>query len=822
LILFLGSIVLCSVFQATSAVPFFDAKVMLRWKADPGLRTLLGEPPTDRPVSVLLVFSEVPSPGQLDVLNSIGTISTFTGHVAAVTLPWRSLDKLAAVSVVDHIYAPRTLKPQLDLSVPDILANQVWTTVKDAHGVPVNGAGVAIGIIDTGIDYTHPDFYFKNGTTKVLYIWDQSVDGTHPIGLDYGEECAQREVEVKVCPEFDGGGPWASTTYAGHGTAVAAIAASTGLAAGNYVGVAPGASIIAVKLVDGAENHVLDGFNYVVTKARSLGLPLVINYSFGESISSHDGTEPLEMALTDFAEKEGIPIVIPAGNDRDKSVHVDGRLRPGEHVSVNWASSNSGQNTVDLWYSVSDTIAISVRTPTGFIVTGPTSDSGVDTPDGNVVIFQDQRKTGKELEIFVTPPATSTAASAAWSFTLTGLTIAQGRWDAWTQPGSFFPALDIGKPGYLIDPSDTIDYPGNSVGVITVGSYETRSWWLGRCTPCMLYNQRPTTINGLQGNWTTLGDYASVVGDLAFSSGAGPTRDGRIKPEITAPGVNIVAARANNFPLDRPKPDAPDDFHKVWRGTSFAAPQVAGVIALMLQMNPYLSPNEIKSILTQDARQDAYTGRISRDGSPLWGWGKLNALKSTLNAPTLYTVRLEISSAHTSLSTNVTLDGHNIQTVTLNVTQTLVLEFQGNSTHTIQVAPILQADAGTRYFANDSWSFSSGGSKNIAYQLQFYLQVQSPHGSTTGTGWYDANSTATASVEPTSVPGFRFFEWAGASSSTSSTIEVTMGSSKSLVAQWEQTPTPNPTTSSLALLVILVIGLISVAVVIRLRSRFHI
>ena len=110
--------------------------------------------------------------------------------------------------------------------------------MSDSSGRVVNGTGVIIGFDDvTGIDYLHKDFYYKNGTSKVLYIWDQSSNGNPPSGYTYGNECNTAQIQSQVCTEVDSSPNSAGTT--GHGTAVAAVAASTGQASNNYFGVAP-------------------------------------------------------------------------------------------------------------------------------------------------------------------------------------------------------------------------------------------------------------------------------------------------------------------------------------------------------------------------------------------------------------------------------------------------------------------------------------------------------------------------------------------------------------------------------------------------------
>ncbi len=901
--------------QIVGAPFFFDNRVILHSKADPALRSFLAKVPTTNSaeVSVLLVFSNTPSTQQLLALRELGTVETFTGHVATMHLPVNMLPQVASLDFVSRVSRARILSAKLDASVPEILADKVWETVQDSAGNAVNGTGVVIGIIDTGIDLTHRDFFFENGTSKILFLWDQSVNGNHPQGYDYGNECSRTMIESRTCNEIDGdleGSAYLGTST-GHGTAVAAVAASSGQSAnllqsclrydgitwhddaqlcqdsyspfvllagtsdtryfgnsrkfnqlffdvqsggiyGNFVweysqgsgswgtlnpvdsnqtsgfahsgtvfftppanwmpdtidgraaqywvrvktpyvgqqavlghiqanppyrGVAPGALLIPVKLKDGGDDSIIDGVNYIVGKARQLGLPFVINHSFGDSLGSHDGTGPLELAYSDFA-SNGVPIVVVAGQDRNANLHVSGRLKAGQSVTVPWSTEKGLETYVDLWYPVTDDLGISVRTPTGTVVSGQTPDFGVNTADGNVAIIPYDLANGKEWWINVT----KFSFGPGWSFTLTGTKVESGKWDAWTEPGLFGVSFDALAAGlYKIDPSETVDYPGNARGIITVGDYMTKYYWRSGCNGCIEY----TTSIGARGVWwVTSQQLPSGVGNVTFDSGMGPTRDGRTKPEIVAPGANIAAARAFNRPQ---RNSDPDNYHQIFRGTSFAAPHIAGVIALMLQMNPYLSPNQIITILTEDARQDRFTGTIDRlTGSNLWGWGKVNALKSTQDAISLYTATVEVEPLGTPLTTNLTLDGQTIRKISLNQTSRVVLEFRHGENHTLTFSPTIQVDSGTRYgLAEEPWTFSAGGVRKFHYQLQYLLQVKSAYANPTGTGWYNANSTAVASVVPSVTEGYEFVGWIGAISSDSPTVQVRMDSSKEIVAVWK-------------------------------------
>ncbi len=948
--------------QIVGAPFFFDRQVILQSKADPALRSFLAKTSSasSAEVNLLLVFSSVPSAQQLRELRELGRVESFTGHVATMHLPLGMLPQAASLDFVTRISYPRTQHQQLDVSIPEILANNVWETLRDSEGNSVNGTGVVIGIVDTGIDLTHGDFFFKNGTSKILYLWDQSVNGNSPQGFDYGNECTRRDIEIRACSEIDGNpnGLDYLGTGTGHGTAVAAVAASTGegtdlfqsclrfdgtrwhddtglcrgfdvspspflassldhryfgsdskfnqifvnlaaagkygkldweysqggdrwgklefnsnsfynlvnnfnftvdadgtaglslngtiffkppsdwmtdyvnqatrywirvkaadvttvailresLASSPYVGVAPGALIIPVKLRDGNEDSILDGINYVVSKARELGRPFVINDSFGDSLGSHDGTEDLELAFTDLA-SNGVPIVVAAGNSRDANLHVSGRLTPGESVTVPWRNFLTRNANIDLWYSVTDVLGISVRTPEGITVTGPTPNSGVNTLDGNVIILADQRATGKEWWINITSWNSENSQMNPWTFSLTAQTSEDGRWDAWTEPGEFTQYANSSTALYKVDPSDTIDHPGTAKGVITVGAYVTKYYWRSGCSACI----EQTTSLDLRG--VLRYRLSASVGKLTSGSGMGPTRDGRTKPDITAPGEAIAAARPFNRKID--SMGDPDNHHRMVFGTSFSAAHVAGVVALMLQMNHYLSPNEIRTILAEDARQDKFTGTIDKlIGSNLWGWGKVNALNSTRDASSLYTATVEIESLGIPLITNLTLDGQNIQKISLNQTLRIVLEFRQGENHTIAPSQIIQIDSGTRYtLTEEPWTFSAGGVRRFHYQLQFFLHVKSAFSYPTGTGWYNANSTAIASVVPPVAEGYEFSGWIGAVSSDSPTVQVKMDSSKEIVAVWRPVHSPLNIDNIIGVALAIVISL-AVAVAIRYK-----
>jgi hypothetical protein len=207
---------------------------------------------------------------------------------------------------------PRELEPTLDVTIPDINADDVHAATQPPYPPGSStGAGVVVGIVDTGIDYNHGDF--KNGSTsRITRIWDQT-DGAGPAasGFGYGSEWTQAQIEAGTARERDNDG---------HGTHVTGIAAGNGSASGYvYTGTAPEAEIMFVK-TDFLEDSIIDAVSWVQVRAGSK--PSVVNLSLGSQFGPHDGTGDLDLAMNALS-GPGAIIVAAAGNDRDSDIHAE-------------------------------------------------------------------------------------------------------------------------------------------------------------------------------------------------------------------------------------------------------------------------------------------------------------------------------------------------------------------------------------------------------------------------------------------------------------------------------------------------------------------
>jgi subtilisin family serine protease len=544
-------------------------------------------------------------------------VSTGTILTMRVTLA----DLLTLIASPDVIYvepAWRT-EPKLDRSVPAIGADRVHM-----QSLPVTGEGVIIGAVDTGIDYTHLDFrYDSDGdgfeeSSRIISIWDQTS------GF-FGAYYDKTEIESDLALGF---GPDAGLVQEidtdGHGTHTMGIAAGDGSSsAAGFVGVAPGAQIIMVK-TSFYTSDILKGVSYIFEQAEERGLPAVVNLSLGGHEGPHDGTSLFEQGLDELLQEPGRAIVVSAGNEGDQTIHVSHTLH-GDSFTFSLAPSSSGSLDLSLWYPGGSSFTIAVIPPTGpplVVASGTRGEAS--TASGQITV--DNASAGAnpnngDNEVRITLSGLTSGAS--WRITVSDEG-GGGRFDGWITSDS----------GTITDGDSaiTIDEPGNARAVITVGAFNTKAEW--------------PSLAGQQ-------DFSDSypIGDLSYFSSSGPTRDGRQKPDIAAPGAWICSSLSADSPSPQYLTDT-DGAHTLGLGTSMAAPHVSGVIALMFAVDPHLSAARVKEVLANTAVQDLFAGSVP---NPHWGWGKVDAEGAVAAVETSHnpepedrpTVTLEENPVHT-------------------------------------------------------------------------------------------------------------------------------------------------------------------------------
>jgi len=567
---------------------------------------------TEEPFPVLIHFRDETGPADCGV-----ALRAVFGDVATASVTESGLEQLVRNADVLRIASPGNCHALLDRSRPAVGADAVH---RGEAGRPFTGTGVIVGIYDSGIDWSHPDFIRPDGTSRILFLWDQTLgDGPSPSGFGYGTEYTQSGIDEEIASPAE---RIRSRDGWGHGTHVAGIAAGSGRATGNglpagvYVGIAPDADLIVVKGDDygtATDDRILDGLDYIFRKAGALNRPAVANLSLGKQQGPHDGTSVFERGVENLLGGPGRAVVVAAGNGGDKPIHAladfasvpDDTLRILLDVEGNPAG-NFDYLHVEGWFPPDSDFRVVLRSPGGTSFTA--SPGGIIqeySPEGGLIYIDhtahpDPANGDKRLFIRIADREGSAFPAGRWRILLAG----DGRRvDLWLYETTVQAAF-----ASHVDYSTLLAEPGNARGVITAGSYTSRIQW--------------------QSVW---GDSHGPgrVGALSSFSSPGPTRPNYLdnnpsnKPEITAPGETVLSSLAQGVATPPADHDiAADGVHRAWAGTSMAAPHVTGLIALLFEADPDLTAAQITGILFRSARRDAETGAT---WNASWGFGKLDA-----------------------------------------------------------------------------------------------------------------------------------------------------------------------------------------------------
>lgn len=460
-------------------------------------------------------------------------------------------------------------------------------------GLELYGEGVIIGFVDTGINYLDPVFKRLDGRTKILSIWDQTLQtGTEPEWLPYGSEYTREEIDralrsdspETIVPSMDRNG---------HGTFVASIACGSANPTYQFQGVAPDAEIAVVKLKEAKqylkdfyfidseegcyqENDIMAGLYYLHRLAIREGKPLIICLALGTNMGGHSGATPLPSYMEVLGNQNQIGLVAGTGNEADKRHHYQGMIKANmtEKMEINVGNNVNGF-VMEMWTEIPNVLSISIISPTGESsgqIPVRVRDKGYDyifeQTRVNVSYRLLEEGTNSQL-IFV---QFDQPLSGIWSINVQGVQLGDGVFHGWILQQIF-----LGGEVFFLrsNPDVTIMEPGNTLSVA-----------------CAAY-------------------YNGADKGVAVSSGRGYTRTNLIKPDFAAPGINVLGVNLRGQFVER-------------SGSSIASAITAGTEALLMEWlirrGETVDSSQLKNLLVLGTSRNEEKEYPNRE----WGNGLLN------------------------------------------------------------------------------------------------------------------------------------------------------------------------------------------------------
>ncbi|MBR1644141.1 MAG: S8 family peptidase [Bacteroidales bacterium] len=563
------------------------------------------------------VVAKVDETFDAEALETAGIkVTSRIADIVSMRVPLQKLALLEDWPGITHYSVSHKVAPTMDQTRVDTRTD----SVQAGMGVPMpfDGEGVLIGITDWGFDYRHPNLNVRDNL-RIYKAWDHfKLSGPSPAGFDYGTVYDNYE-EVYAA----GGDTSGLYGYGTHGTHVAGIASGNGID-GRYIGQAPGAHLLLGSWLLG-EAAWLDQVAWMYRESRAAHKRLVINSSWGMyTFSNLDGTSLLSQAINHYADS-GVVFVTSAGNNGSVGFHLRHTFRendtclthaewyadgigealifwgePEKQFAVSFALSRHDTLHEGPWFATadnidylesylvvgSDTIHYDIMTESAnFNDNRPHALLNVEKKDGYQLIMRCVAAEGTTVDAWNVCNVDNHAGNVGMAF------------------------VNDGKRSFLSgDTNYGVGEPGCAAKTITVAAHRA--------------DRRSAT--------GTIRPYP-----IASFSSHGPAFGDGVKPEISAPGYEVVSSVSSyyNASYSNSASTRIDGRAYNWTtfsGTSMSSPAVTGIVALMLQANPHLTVDEVREILFTTARNDNITGALLANDSvsPVWGHGKADALRA--------------------------------------------------------------------------------------------------------------------------------------------------------------------------------------------------
>ncbi|MEW6732409.1 MAG: S8 family peptidase [Acidobacteriota bacterium] len=519
-------------------------------------------------------------------------------YIVTARIPLTRVEHLRNAPEVSSLKPARRLRTLLHDTINEISARE---DLLPHASIGKQGKGVVIGIIDYGCDFAHKNFTNANGTTRLLALWHQDGSSGPGSPFGYGREYPREQINQAL--QFSN--PYVALGYGtnsftlpkgSHGTHVMDISAGNGN--GTAVpGVAPNADLVFVHISNtdipfdgegvigssfGDSVHLLEAIKYIFDKAGNR--PCVINLSLGTNGGPHDGSTLVEQGIDKLvSQAPNRAVVIAASNSFEDGIHASGKVTNQSHVDLNWIipAQDLTSNELEIWYSGEDQFRLEIILPNGTSLGSLKlgQEGRIRDQQGNTLLFaahrrHDPNNKDNVIGIFIE----NTLPIGPWTLRLHGVNVTNGDFHAWIERD------DAGQSSFAPPNNNSHTLGSISCGKksIVVGSYDAHK------------TSRP----------------------ISWFSSAGPTRDNRQKPEISAPGHNVLAASSRSI-----------NGTVRMSGTSMAAPAVTGVIALMLAeafaLGLNLKIDQIRTIIQSIARKNPPS--ITSAWDARYGFGRIDA-----------------------------------------------------------------------------------------------------------------------------------------------------------------------------------------------------